>query len=338
MQPKRKVSGNLGRTQHRDAEEIYESIRSRRGDTKSCPFYGRGQYNALGYDKNSHDKLNPDFPNPNIPIEEFDFLKKKGEWDLQGYCKVCYKVYRELRKQKARSQWENADGSTMDDDDIRQWYRDNVGPEMECSYGNHWEDPSAFRISRNMEKGLHNVCIECEPMTRLAQGLREKEWLAGGDWDSWARKAEWLRTQEYVECEGWHLSVKFGNCKGALPGRRMHMDHIVPLRAGGIHDATNLQPLCGTCNIKKTDQIEPDMTYREILELIGPDYHHVIDEQFSIPTIERKLKAHLENRILTSIRNGNYEQEVRDLKRRVNGQWDVERVVDKGNKWAKKQK
>ena len=57
----------------------------------------------------------------------------------------------------------------------------------------------------------------------------------------------------------------------------------------------------------------------------------------SIPTIERKLKAHLENRILTSIRNGNYEQEVRDLKRRVNGQWDVERVVDKGNKWAKKQ-
>ena len=98
---------------------------------------------------------------------------------------------------------------------------------------------------------------------------------------------------------------------------------------------TDLPVVPGTTRRVK---IEPDMTYREILELIGPDYHHVIDEQDSIPTIERKLKAHLENRILTSIRNGNYEQEVRDLKRRVNGQWDVERVVDKGNKWAKKQK
>lgn len=336
MQPKRRVSANLGRTQHRDADEIYDGIRRRRGGTRRCPFYGGKKYPQYGPE--AHDELNPDFPNPYVPIEQFDFAKKGDVWDLQAYCKVCYKVYRELRKQKARSQWVNSDGSDMSDDDIRQWFRDNVGPEMECSYGNHWEDPSAFRVSKNMEKGLHNVCLECEPMTRLAQGLREKEWLAGGDWNSWALEAERIRGLESVQCVGWPLSVQFGHCKGELPGRRMHLDHIIPLRCGGVHDARNLQPMCGTCNIKKTDQIQTDMTYDQIISRIGADYHHVVNQNDSIQTIERKLKAHLENRILTSIQNGSYEQEVRDLKRRVNGQWVVDRVVKKGGDWARKQR
>ena len=336
MQPKRRVSANLGRTQHREAEAIYDGIRSRRGGARRCPFYGGKKYPQYGPD--AHDNLNPDFPNPHVPIEQFDFAKKGDVWDLQAYCKVCYKVYRELRKQKARSQWVNSNGSDMSDDDIRQWFRDNVGPEMECSYGNHWEDPSAFRISRNMEKGLHNICLECEPMTRLAQGLREKEWLAGGYWGSWAREAERIRGLSRVMCAGWPLSVQFGHCEGELPGRRMHMDHIVPLRCGGIHDSRNLQPMCGTCNIKKTDQIQTDMACGEIIARIGPECHRVVNPNDSIQTIERKLKAHLENRILTSIRNGNYEQEVRDLKRRVNGQWDVDRVVKKGSDWARKQR
>ena len=46
----------------------------------------------------------------------------------------------------------------------------------------------------------------------------------------------------------------------------MHLDHIVPLRAGGIHDAKNLQAMCGTCNIKKSDQLNPDISVDEILE------------------------------------------------------------------------
>ena len=313
---------------------MYEEIRNRDGGVRRCPFYGGSKYPQYGPD--AHDILNPDFPNPRVPIEQFDFLKKGEVWGLQSYCKVCYKVYRELRKQKARNQWVNTDGTDMSDDDIRQWFRTNVGAEMECSYGNHWEDPSAFRISRSMEKGLHNICRECEPMTRLAQGLREKEWLAGGDWGSWAREAERIRGLTRVSCAGWPLSVDFGYCEGELPGRKMHMDHIVPLRSGGIHDASNLQPMCSTCNIKKSDQIQTNMSYSDIVTRIGPEYRPFINPDDSIQTIERKLKAHLENRIFASIRNGTYEQEVRDLKRRVNGQWDVDRVVKKGLEWAKR--
>ncbi len=54
--------------------------------------------------------------------------------------------------------------------------------------------------------------------------------------------------------------------------------------------------------------------------------------------METQRKAHLENRILTSIWNGSYEQDVCDLKRRVNGQWGVNRVVKKGRDWARKQR
>jgi hypothetical protein len=336
MDRKRKVSDNSGRTQHRHANEIYNEIRKVHGNTKSCPFYGGSTYS--GYGKNAHDQLNPTLPNPNVPIEEFDFLKKGEDWGLQGYCKVCYKVYRELRKQKARGQWTKADDSEMSDDEIRQWYRDNVGATMECSYGDHWKDPSEFRTSRNMEKGLHNICFSCEPLTRTAQGLREKEWLAGGDWDSWNQAAEQIRRQARVPCAGWHLSIQFGNCEGALAGENMHLDHIVPLRAGGIHDAVNLQAMCGTCNIKKSDQLNPDISVDEILERIHPDYHSIVNRTDSIPTIERKLKAHLATMVEASVQDGTYEQKLRDLKRRVNGQWDVERVVKKGQEWTEKQR
>jgi len=172
----------------------------------------------------------------------------------------------------------------------------------------------------------------------LAQGLREKEWLAGGDWESWAREVERIKGKGRVLCAGWPLSVQFGTCEGELPGRKMHMDHIVPLRAGGIHDSRNLQPMCATCNIKKSDQIDSGMKFDEILARIHPDYHHVIDQSDSIQTIERKLKAHLEETIIGFIQDGTYEQRVRDLKRRVNGQWGVERVVKAGKEWAKKQR
>jgi len=30
-----------------------------------------------------------------------------------------------------------------------------------------------------------------------------------------------------------------------------HFDHIIPLRQGGLNDVTNIQLLCGPCNLKK---------------------------------------------------------------------------------------
>src|SRR3989338_3526737 len=119
MKTKRKVSSNLGRTQHRNAEKYYAQIKKRIGPVRRCPFYNGKKYPELGIDE--HDKLNPRFPNPEVPIEQFDFMydKNKKIWKLQAYCKVCYKAYRDARIGKARSTWVRKDGKPMSDTEVR---------------------------------------------------------------------------------------------------------------------------------------------------------------------------------------------------------------------------
>ena len=47
---------------------------------------------------------------------------------------------------------------------------------------------------------------------------------------------------------------------GKVIGKRIngqidcHLDHIVPLKTGGLHDDTNLQVLCAACNLHKSDK------------------------------------------------------------------------------------
>lgn len=333
MKKKRKVSVNLGRTQGRYADGLYKKIIEKEGYTRTCPFYGGKKYPQ--FNPFSHNKLNLNFPNPHVPVEEFDFMKKGGKWSLQAYCKVCYKAYRDARIGKARSTWKNKNGSVMTDNQIRSWYRKNVGPTMICSVCEKELDPAMFRISKSMEKGLHNLCFECEAGSSIS--VRERQWLSDGDWNSWSAIAQELHRKEKVKCAGWSRSVMFGYCLIFDKGKNMHADHIIPLRAGGIHDAKNFQPLCSQCNIKKSDQIDPNIKISMIKKLIGKDYTNVINSNnsISIQTIERKLKARVINRLLCLINEELYLSEIKKKKKEVNGQWDANRAYRKGVAWFK---
>ncbi len=331
MKKKRKVSKNLGRTQGRNADFLYKEINNKKGPTKKCPFYGGKKYTQ--FHPWTHNKLNLNFPNPDVPIEEFDFLKKRGEWSLQSYCKICYKAYRDARIRKARSTWKNSDGSLMTDNQIRTWYIKNVNPTMICSVCKKEINPESFLISRSMEKGLHNICIECSAGSSIS--VREQSWLADGDWSSWSTVAQKLHRKNKVKCAGWSRSVNSGNCLVFDIGKKMHADHIIPLRAGGIHDAKNLQPLCSQCNIKKSDQIDPKIKISIIKKLIGKNYINGVNFNDSVPTIERKLKAEVVNRLAYLIEKGSYLYEIKKKKKEVNGQWDVNRAYRKGIAWFK---
>lgn len=331
MKPKRRVSGNLGRTQHRQADKLYAKISKRIGPFRRCPFYHGKKYPQ--FSPNEHDKLNPNFLNPKVPIEQYDFAfdKEKDQWKLQAYCKVCYKAYRDARITKSRATWIHADGSSMTDDEIRAWYRLNVGKTMRCSVCKQELNPKYFAISRSMEKGLHNECEKCQ--IARANSVREQEWLADGDWFSWTTAVRMLRKKKKVHCAGWSRSVRSGVCEKVNSGRKMHMDHIVPLRAGGIHDAQNLQPLCTSCNTKKSDQLDPTISVAEILKRLSIPYKMVIRTSDSITTIERKLKNALVERIGILISMGTYRDAIRAKKKEVNGQWNATRAERKGKAW-----
>ncbi len=334
MKPKRRVSINLGRTQHRDAERHYVQIKKRFGAFRRCPFYNGKKYPQFGV--NEHDRLNPKSHNPRVPIEQFDFQydKKRKFWKLQAYCKVCYKAYRDARIGKARSTWIRKNGSSMNDTEIRSWYKKNVAPTMTCSMCKRRLDPKQFSISPSMEKGLHNVCVDCA--AAAGTSVREQEWLSDGDWDSWKRVVARMRIKKRVRCAGWLRSQEMNACLKFDDGKRMHADHWVPLRAGGINDASNFQPLCNACNIRKNDQIDPRLTPDEIRMLVGARYQKIVRSEDSTETIERKLKTLLVKYLKFLVSRGRYLDTIRRKKKEVNGQWNVERAYRKGIEWLKR--
>jgi hypothetical protein len=77
--------------------------------------------------------------------------------------------------------------------------------------------------------------------------FREKGVLKRNRIPSWARKAVYFRDRGTCSL-----------CRKDLSGlvsinSKLHYDHIVPLSAGGINDVSNIQLLCGKCNLKKSD-------------------------------------------------------------------------------------
>ncbi len=66
---------------------------------------------------------------------------------------------------------------------------------------------------------------------------------------------EWVRRATFFRDRGMCAA-----CNSDLSGlvtvhNDKHFDHIIPLAEGGINDVTNIQLLCGTCNLKKGSRI-----------------------------------------------------------------------------------
>ena len=332
MKPKRIVSANLGRTQHRRADEIYAEIRARFGPYKHCPYRGK---KSLGRQvDNMHNLLNPNRPNPRVPIEEFNFQIRKSPvgkeyWDLQAYCITCYKNYRGGRSAEAHLHFD-----PMSDEEVRQWYRENVGPTMACSVCQKPKDPEEFLISRGMEKGLHNECLGC--LSAKSASVREQSWLSDGDWSSWKKAVIEMRQGEMVACAGWPPIVLGGRCLIAQPGKVLHADHRVPLRSGGLNDASNFQPLCSACNESKSNKMDTRLTHTEIRQRVSPQFLSEIREGDSIEGVSRRLHAALFNHISNLEKQGQYMEAIKNKKKEVNGQWVVERAYTKGVEWLKR--
>jgi 5-methylcytosine-specific restriction endonuclease McrA len=54
----------------------------------------------------------------------------------------------------------------------------------------------------------------------------------------------------------WTMPHECAKCKKTPPGVTLHIDHVVPASLGGPSKRSNLQFLCATCNLKKSDKLE----------------------------------------------------------------------------------
>lgn len=86
-----------------------------------------------------------------------------------------------------------------------------------------------------------------------------EERIAYAKWYSAKRRA-----LEIAQGEGYSLAdirlqyrSQHGKCWHCFKavGKRFHVDHLIPLRKGGKHDASNIVISCPTCNLRKKDRL-----------------------------------------------------------------------------------
>lgn len=104
------------------------------------------------------------------------------------------------------------------------------------------------KIYRETHKSQRNETVK---KYRQAHPEKEREWRRA----KWGRK---YKDGDYVTEQEWQAILdKYGNkCLRCGNTEDITQDHVIPLFMGGRHIASNLQPLCRSCNSRKHTKIE----------------------------------------------------------------------------------
>ena len=228
---RQRVTKNLGLNRSADKGKIYKYIEDvLRIKVKYC---SRGRSKRKGKYGVVHIGKNP------LPIRAFNldnaYIDSTGrvrvvKTGLQPYCIACERKYRRGRLNKWLAIY-----SKMTDEEVRVAYKKNYGPTTRCSRCNKDKKPEKFLISRRMDKGLHNVCIECSKSYSESVG------------DRWITYSPDGRNS---------VSVKGERCKVCGSKKLLHKDHIWPIAKGGTDFSQNIQILCEKHNLSKSDLIQ----------------------------------------------------------------------------------
>jgi 5-methylcytosine-specific restriction endonuclease McrA len=107
------------------------------------------------------------------------------------------------------------------------------------------KDKAGFQKVFGVKADFHSwrlICYESKGVTCVKCGLTGNLFAVERGW------AE--NTDKY------HLNLYHFGANGYE--RMMTVDHIVPKSKGGQNDINNLQPMCSSCNMKKSDKCEPE--------------------------------------------------------------------------------
>ena len=172
-----------------------------------------------------------------------NFYKDKSKND--GYhtiCKICSKVkkkeYYENNKNICKERvlkryWNNREHVIQQNREYsRKWYKNNK---------EHHKNNSKKRYYSNNNLELYRI----KSQKRRARKLNQLGYLP-------YNYLEIMKDRD-THCKYCNLHIKtYG----------YHVDHIIPLSKGGLHDLDNLQLICAECNLKKGYSIEEDFIKR----------------------------------------------------------------------------
>jgi 5-methylcytosine-specific restriction endonuclease McrA len=170
------------------------------------------------------------------------------------------KAYREANADKLKAYREaNADKACAR---AKAWTKAN--PDKARSYGKTYREANREKI-RARKKAYHEA-------NRDKINAKTKEWLTQNPdaaREHRAAKRGRKRNQMGVVSRGIRAKLrglqngKCVYCHVCLKVAGEHLDHVVPLALGGLHDDANLQLLCPPCNMHKKDK-HPDDFAREL--------------------------------------------------------------------------
>lgn len=176
------------------------------------------------------------------PLDEYHVDRKKANGH-HCYCKACSKL--------VRSNAYKTNKVALDDYALRYQYvtqrtkwlayqrelnkdaRRRAGVSARPLFASQEERMAARRIKRRLWQQQNKARVKAIQHRRRALVARTGGSFSAHEWDA--------------------LCMTYGNvCLCCREQKPLHADHVIPVSRGGSSDISNIQPLCKSCNSKKS--------------------------------------------------------------------------------------
>lgn len=186
---------------------------------------------------------------------------KQGKLGLQAKCKDCVRKYRAeyYAKQKGDAQKYSRDYYAKNVEKVKNYQKEYAEKNQEKVFQRSKSYRSQNReilLQRKREDYLNNT-------QRYKERAREYE-LKNPQYNRISTARRRARLKEAVgqfTPQQWLDKIEFHKnccylCRKSLDGKKIHLEHRIPISKGGTNWIANIAPACAECNLKKGNKTE----------------------------------------------------------------------------------